>query len=71
MSFPDSWSEDCPPSQALACNGSFFHIIKQNPAGADDCRTFHEKGQRPTHHTWWPSVECDRPSRITLIEEVA
>jgi type I restriction-modification system DNA methylase subunit len=23
------------------------------------------------HHTWWPSVECDRPSRITLIEEVA
>jgi hypothetical protein len=127
MSFPDNWPKDCPPSQALTCNGSYLHIIKQNPPGIDDCRTFHEKGgvlrspprcpcmpfglsvftdredvlhmrrtmpklgkwivtftltepdglvmltpgQRPTHHTWWPSIECDRPSRITLTEEVA
>ena len=127
MSFPDNWPKDCPPSQALTCNGSYLHIIKQNPPGTDDLRTFHENGgvlrfpprcpcmpfglsvftdredvlhmrrtmpklgkwiatlnltqedglvmltpgQRPTHNTWWPSAECDRPKRITHMEEVA
>ncbi len=22
-------------------------------------------GQRPTHHTWWPSLECVRRDRVT------
>lgn len=126
MSFPDSLPRDCPPNQAVVCDGDYFHILQQNPPGMDDLKSFHEKGrtlgrppkcpcmpyglsvftdredvlhmqrampylgkwigtltlsqqdgkvmltpgQRPSHHTWWPSTECDRPTRITYTEEV-
>ena len=45
MSFPNNWPTECPPSDALNCNGLYFHILKENPPGADDLRSFHEKGR--------------------------
>ncbi len=127
MTFPSDWPTECPPTEAVSCNGIYFHLLNKKPPGPDDLRSFVEKGKtlrfppscvcmpfglsvftdrddvkhmrksmpqlgkwigtlslnqqdgkvmltpgkRPTHNTWWPSIECNRPERITHMEEVA
>jgi hypothetical protein len=127
MEFPNTFPNGCPPDQAAECNGTYFHVLKENPPGESDLKSFHEKnrklnsqlscpcmpyglsvfsdredavfmqgampklgnfvgelrlnppdgkviptpGQRPSHNTWWPSVDCDRRRRVVQIERVA
>ena len=34
--WPTEFPEDCPPTQALAANGSYYRIVKSDPPGRDD-----------------------------------
>jgi hypothetical protein len=44
--FPDEWPAGCPPISAANCDGSYFHLLGENPPGTGDLRSFAEKGRK-------------------------
>ncbi len=44
MTFPKDW-QNCPPSDAEACYGSYFRVGRGNPPTADDFRSQAELGR--------------------------
>lgn len=44
--FSSDWPADCPPDHADLCNGTYFHILQENPPGVHDLMSFAEKGRK-------------------------
>ena len=44
MTFPEDW-QNCPPSDAEACSGTYFRVGRGNPPTADDFRSQAEMGR--------------------------
>lgn len=45
MAYPSDWPDICPPTDAADCAGPVYHILKANPPGPDDLKSFAEKGR--------------------------
>jgi len=54
MSWPDSFPEGCPPSEALPISGIFFRCVNSDPPNQDDFLSAIEKNPRRRN----PEDEC-------------
>lgn len=54
--------------RAMPKLGAFIAVLQLRP---DDGKAMRTPGQRPSHHTWWPSRDCIRVDKVESIEIVA
>jgi hypothetical protein len=45
MSTWSGWPQDCPPPAAVDANGTYFHLLKNNPPAGNDMKTYFEQGK--------------------------
>ena len=73
--WPTEFPEDCPPTQALAANGSYYRIVKSDTRGRDDFVPLYvqskrraelevRKGRRTLCETFGLSVFSDRNDAV-------
>lgn len=48
MKFPNNWSEDCPPQDAVEADGVVYRVVKNLPPDKSDLASHLETGKLPT-----------------------
>ena len=55
LTWPDLYPENCPPAEAEPVSGTFYRLVRHNPARAEDFKSVFE--ENPKRFNYIPTIE--------------